>query len=1253
MGAISARAAMKLSYYRGTMASKLARSPSAYCMAAIGLSEQEMSKEIEEMENLQADQNSCQITISCVNSSTSTTISGPVTQVESLVARLKNQQIFTRKLQVSVGYHSPQMMQVESEYLHLISTIERGTSSTRCQMVSSVAGVIISTGVLCTPQYWVQNMVSKVDLLGAVQRHLNKVSVNSWLEIGPYAALQGPIRNILTSLKKARTSITYNSVLFRDKSAVHTLLEAMGHLYCQGSVTDLSKVDVQISNAARHPAVLTDLPQYTYDHSVLHWHESRLNREHWLRKHPHNELLGTRAIDWNPQNAKWNKVINLNDMSWAKDHRINGSILYPAAGILSMAIEAMKQLDDDSNNSAVGYELKDVVFSKPLILSTHRNAETQISLRSPKDQVQNKPGNIYEFCVSVYKEEEPEVGFQKICCGYVRADHGRIESEVDHGKEDKKHLERLRDLVAAAEKSVDQEIDSWEMYRILKEAGIDHGSAFQPLRSIQINNNSESIGKVGHLELFKYLQSNIIHPTILVGLFQMAFVSIKWKLVLNDKSGLQTEIAQKLEQHIKEMGELLENNYIVLIELDHPVIRNISAKEFEAIQILFSTARFFGLHQETQEFGEGQPLQLSVKTPGLIDSIEFIEDRQRSEPLGADEVEIEVHATGVNFRDLLQIIGKVASDVYGCGGAGIVTRVGENCTQFCPGDRVMMTGRSVFKSYARCHWALAMKIPTSLTFPQAASIPVAFTTAWYSLNEASSLQPGGTVLIHSGAGGTGQALIQVAQLLGSEIFTTVSSAKKKQYLMEMYDIREDHIFFRRDDSFADGIMRMTQGKGVDVVVNSVSGEKLAATWECIAPFGRMIEIGLGDVFSHGKLDMYPFARNTTFATVNLDMAAQRPLMMSKPCRKIMELVAENKLRPFNPLEVLSISDLAKALRALQGDQINTMDPNATYLVAGGLGGLGRSIARWLVASGAQIIILVSRSVPQKDKAQQLLIELKSQGVRVETPQCDITDLPSLQSMIDECASKMPPIKGCFQAAMVLKDARFVNMKFQEWEHCVNPKISGSWNLHTVLPQGMDFFVLLSSTVGIIGHVGQSNYAAGNTYQDALAQFRVSNGEKATAIDLGVVLGAGFVAENPGVRETLQQIGSILPLDLEKLFALFDLYCDPKLQFQSPIHSQVVNGLGIPSQIIAEVAEAGLLVANALRSNLSKILGIPEYDIELRNRVESYGIDSLVAVELRNWFGREMGADLAVFEILGANFLAVGLTVATKSSFRKN
>jgi hypothetical protein len=387
------------------------------------------------------------------------------------------------------------------------------------------------------------------------------------------------------------------------------------------------------------------------------------------------------------------------------------------------------------------------------------------------------------------------------------------------------------------------------------------------------------------------------------------------------------------------------------------------------------------------------------------------------------------------------------------------------------------------------------------------------------------------------------------------------------------------------------------------------------------------------------------------------------------------------------------------------------------VIAGGLGGLGRSIASWLVTRGARNLILLSRSGPGgNENARGLISELQRNGVRVEALSCNIADLGSLQEVFDTFAFSMPPIKGCFQASMVLKvckkkknpatgpsfstnifkDTRFADMTFEEWKDSVAPKMAGSWNLHTVLPKNMHFFVFLSSATGIFGNVGQSNYAAGNTYQDMLARFRVSQGEKAISIDLGIVLGEGFVAENKTVMNYFQQLGIMLLFTLEEFFALLDFYCDPSLDILTPAHSQVITGLDLPSKILARgkevpsslyqpmfhamhqiskvgkstesrgetavnyqslfnssssLADAGLLVANALRKKLSRILGIAEGNIELNNRVESYGVDSLVAVELRNWLARDISADLAVFEILGgATLLAVGLTAASKSSY---
>lgn len=279
-----------------------------------------------------------------------------------------------------------------------------------------------------------------------------------------------------------------------------------------------------------------------------------------------------------------------------------------------------------------------------------------------------------------------------------------------------------------------------------------------------------------------------------------------------------------------------------------------------------------------------------------------------------------------------------------------------------------------------------------------------------------------------------------------------------------------------------------------------------------------------------------------------------------------------------------------------------------------------------------------------------------------------------------------------------QDRTFSAMSHEEWRASVLPKVQGSWNLHTALPSGMDFFIMLSSAICIFGNAGQANYAAGNTFQDALARQRVANGEKAVAIDLGMVLDEGWVAERQQMQHRVMQFDQVIPISQRDLFALLDYYCNPAVTFDSPAASQIITGLELPALILkagrqipaamqrplfsamhqvlsggepptVAAAESGNIstifeesetmdaaaaaVAEALKTRLCKILGI-EADVRMvHERMDSFGVDSLIALEIRNWMAKEMRADLAVYEILGdVKLIDIGMTVAKKSDFRQ-
>lgn len=315
----------------------------------------------------------------------------------------------------------------------------------------------------------------------------------------------------------------------------------------------------------------------------------------------------------------------------------------------------------------------------------------------------------------------------------------------------------------------------------------------------------------------------------------------------------------------------------------------------------------------------GRSLKLEVRVPGMLDTLQFVDDPRVAMPLPADDVEIEVHATGLNFMDIMVSMGQISDSVLGLECSGIVTKSGSNVSSLKPGDRVMAFTEGSFATKVRAPAAIVQPIPEGMGFDIAASIPLIYSTAYYSLFDAARLQAGERILIHAAAGGVGQAAIVLAQHLHAEIFVTVGSEEKKTLLMRAYGIREDHIFNSRNLDFAKGIMRMTDGKGVDVVLNSLAGEALRQTWNCIAMFGRFIEIGKKDIVGNTGLDMAPFMRNVSFISVNLLAIGRKSI---KPTARIMEdvvaLIRKGVIRAIEPVTKFPYSEMEQAFRFLQG-----------------------------------------------------------------------------------------------------------------------------------------------------------------------------------------------------------------------------------------------------------------------------------------------------------------------------------------------
>ena len=319
-------------------------------------------------------------------------------------------------------------------------------------------------------------------------------------------------------------------------------------------------------------------------------------------------------------------------------------------------------------------------------------------------------------------------------------------------------------------------------------------------------------------------------------------------------------------------------------------------------------------------FGSGnRSVKLEIRVPGMLDTLQFVDDPRIAMPLPADHIELQVKATGLDFMDIMVSMGQISDSVLGLECGGIVTKVGSNVSSFELGDRVISFTGGSFTTKLRAPAALVQPISDSMGLDIVAFIPLIYSAAYDSLFDAARLQAGETILIHAAAGGVGQAAVILAQHLNAEIFVTVGIEEKKTLLMKAFGTREDHIFNSGNLDFAKGIMRLTDGKGVDVVLNSLAGEALRQTWNCIATFGRFIEIGEKDIVGNTGLDMAPFVRNVSFISVDwLAIGRQSIKLTARTMEDVVALIQKGVLRAIEPVTAFCYSEVEQAFRFLQG-----------------------------------------------------------------------------------------------------------------------------------------------------------------------------------------------------------------------------------------------------------------------------------------------------------------------------------------------
>jgi acyl transferase domain-containing protein/NADPH:quinone reductase-like Zn-dependent oxidoreductase/NADP-dependent 3-hydroxy acid dehydrogenase YdfG/acyl carrier protein len=636
------------------------------------------------------------------------------------------------------------------------------------------------------------------------------------------------------------------------------------------------------------------------------------------------------------------------------------------------------------------------------------------------------------------------------------------------------------------------------------------------------------------------------------------------------------------------------------------------------------------------------PWRLDAVERGTLDALALVPNPQARRPLGPTEVRVAMRAAGLNFRDVLIALGfaAVADGRLGREGAGVVVEVGSEVTGIAVGDCVMGMIDDAFASLAVADRRLLASLPAGWSFRRAASVPGAFLTASYALGDLAALSPGERVLIHAGAGGVGLAAIQVASGLGTDVFATGSPAKWDA--LRAAGVPDDHIASSRDLDFRGAFLAQTGGEGVDVVLNSLAGEFVDASLALLPRGGRFVEMGRTDVRDLERVAAeHPGVDYRAF-----DLAEAGPERLGALLADTVVAFERGELEPL-PVVAWDVSRAREAFRHLREgrnvgkvvlDIPQPLDPGATVLITGGTGGLGAVVARHLVwRHGARHLLLLGRRGPEADGADELRAELERLGARVAVAACDVADRDRLEAVLDAIPAEHP-LGAVVHAAGVLDDGLVESLTPERIDRVFAPKVVGAWNLHELtrdLP--LSHFAMFSSVAGVLGSPGQANYAAANTFIDALAHRRHDAGLPATSIAWGLwARPTGMTAHLAGADVARARRIGAEPLADEQALALFDA----ALAAGVPV-ALAVAGDGPPSgaappsagsstaaaasasnasPLRAELptAKRELLVLDIVRAEAARVLGHASPDaVPAEAPFKDLGFDSLAAVELRN------------------------------------
>ncbi len=673
----------------------------------------------------------------------------------------------------------------------------------------------------------------------------------------------------------------------------------------------------------------------------------------------------------------------------------------------------------------------------------------------------------------------------------------------------------------------------------------------------------------------------------------------------------------------------------------------------------------------------------SKRAPGHFDWVETA--RRAPDPL---EVEVEIVAAGLNFRDIMLANGLLDDDVlddglagavFGLECAGRVVRTGAEVTDLRQGDRVMGFGRQSFATHCTADARVFTAVPDTLSTEAAATIPVSFLTAWYSLTHLAQLQPGEWVLIHGAAGGVGLAAMQIARLHGARVAATVGSPDKRA-LVELFGA--ELVYSSRSTAFLDEIRRDIGG--VDVVLNSLAGDAMLASVKCLKPFGRFVELGKRDYVQNTSIGLRPFRRNLTYYGVDLDqlLAANLPLAN----RLMGDLIRHFKNGDLVPLphRAFEWHEAGQAFQLMQGAGhvgkiiVRPSDPPVAtirskrsfkpgpgaHLVIGGAGGFGFETVEWLARKGAGTIVVASRRGQIEPSLQARADAIRAGGCELLVEALDVSDADAVDALIAKLVQTHGRLAGVIHAAMVLDDGLIAGMTPARTRAVLAPKIDGAINLDRATRKAApDYFVVYSSATTMIGNPGQAAYVAANGYLQGLVRRRRTDGLPGLAVAWGAIADAGVLARDRHTAAKLERVSGFVAMPAAEALAHLDALLAEAEAYpptvtcaefrpggamselkvlRSPAFSQLfaadeATDQEVKVDLAALIAsksdgEARTEVARLVAAEVARVLRLAPEEIDLVRPLDEVGMDSLMSLELRMSVERRFGVELPIVAI---------------------